>query len=218
MKVINLKKCPSTQAYLTNLITKFPEFISGPTLVTTEKQTSGFGRKGNDWEFYSGSLAISFSLKKEVYEHLTPIAIGVYCAQFFKTKGVTLGLKWPNDLMDESFQKVGGIICQQAGEYVVCGVGINLNQKDISWSTIELDESPGDLAKELYDFILNQNSSSKEIIKSWNELCCHLNKNVQIIDANLTANGKFIGIDHNGSAQIDNTLEIKTISSGSLFF
>ena len=66
MKVINLKKCPSTQAYLTNLITKFPEFISEPTLVTTEKQTSGFGRKGNDWEFYSGSLAMSFSSKKRL--------------------------------------------------------------------------------------------------------------------------------------------------------
>ena len=120
--------------------------------------------------------------------------------------------------MNENSQKVGGIICQQADEYVVCGVGINLNQKEISWSTIELDESPTNLAEELYNFILNQNPDIKNIIKKWNGLCCHLNKSVQIIDANLTANGKFVGIDQNGSAQIDNTLEIKIISSGSLFF
>tara|TARA_B100000925_G_scaffold226776_1_gene175242 strand:+ start:1117 stop:1773 length:657 start_codon:yes stop_codon:yes gene_type:complete len=218
MKVINLKKCPSTQAYLTNLIAKFPKLISGPTLVTAKQQTSGFGRKGNDWEFFSGSLAMSFSLKKDDYEHLTPIAIGVYCAEFFKTKGISLTLKWPNDLLNENSQKVGGIICQQAGDFVVCGVGVNLNQKNIPWSSIELNDSPESLAEELYDFILNQNSDSKKIVKSWNGFCCHLNKNVRIIDANLTVNGKFIGIDFNGSAQIDNTLEIKTISSGSLFF
>ena len=37
-----------------------------------------------------------------------------------------------NDLMNEDSQKIGGIICQQVDDYIVCGVGINLNQTDIS--------------------------------------------------------------------------------------
>ena len=53
----------------------------------------------------------------------------------------------PNDLMNENSKKVGGIICQQAGDLVVCGVGINLNQKDSHWSSIEFDESPERLQK-----------------------------------------------------------------------
>ena len=140
MKVINLKKCPSTQAYLTNFIAKFPEFISGPTLVTTQDQSSGFGRKGNDWEFYSGSLAMSFTLKKSTYNHLTPLAVGLFCVKFFSTKNILLRLKWHNDLMNEDSKKIGGIICQQVEDYIVCGVGINLNQGDISWGSIKVNE------------------------------------------------------------------------------
>jgi biotin-[acetyl-CoA-carboxylase] ligase BirA-like protein len=218
MKVINLKKCPSTQAYLTNFISKFPELISGSTLVTTEHQTSGFGRKGNDWKFFSGSLAMSFTLEKNTYNHLTPLAIGIFCCEFFKTKKITLSLKWPNDLMNTNSEKVGGIICQQADQLVVCGLGINLNQKDIEWSSVDINEKSPSLAKDLYSYILDKNYDTKTIIDSWNKLCCHQGKQVQIIDANSKSQGRFIGVDSNGSAQLDNTLEIKTISSGSLFF
>jgi BirA family biotin operon repressor/biotin-[acetyl-CoA-carboxylase] ligase len=217
MKVINLKKCPSTQAYLTNFISKFPEFISGSTLVTTEHQTSGFGRKGNHWEFFPGSLAVSFTLRKSQYEYLTPLAIGVSCAEFFQLKKKNITLKWPNDLMDRDHKKVGGIICQQSGDIIVCGLGLNLNQKNVLWSSIDIHENPKSIAIELYNYLLNNKLSYEEIIKRWNQFCCHINQEVEIIDANKKTFGKFIGIDQNGSAQIDNTLEIKTISSGSLF-
>ena len=43
MQVINLKKCPSTQSYLINLLTKFEKFKDQLVLVSTEEQTQGFG-------------------------------------------------------------------------------------------------------------------------------------------------------------------------------
>ena len=218
MKVINLKKCPSTQAYLTNFISKFPEFISGPMLVMTQDQPSGFGRRGNDWEFYSGSLAMSFILKKLTYEHLTPLAVGLSCVNLFNTKNITLRLKWPNDLMNKESQKIGGIICQQVDDYIVCGVGINFNQTDISWGSIKVDERPQKIAEDLYEYILSNTLEPKDVIEQWVASCCHINQEVEVIDSAHKTFGKFVGIDKNGSALIDNTLEIKAISSGSLFF
>ena len=68
------------------------------------------------------------------------------------------------------------------------------------------------------NFIINNALKHNDIIEQWASFCCHLNREVEVIDSTHKTFGKFIGIDKNGSALIDNTFEIKTISSGSLFF
>ena len=219
MQVINLKKCPSTQGYLINLIKKFPNMAKGPTLVQSDEQTAGYGRKGNQWLHQKNSLAISFTLPQKKYQFFTPIFLAAAIKEFLDRHSCHLSLKWPNDLYNED-KKVGGLICQQVDEHIVCGLGINLKlngQASTDWGYIDLKIPAQKIAVDLYNFLLTYNLEKKVIKDHWESYCFHLNKKVLIKDHKFSIQGKFIGIDENGSALIDNSLEIKTISSGSLF-
>ena len=219
MQVINLKKCPSTQGYLINLIKKFPKLAKGPTLVQSDEQTEGYGRKGNQWVHQKDSLAISFTLPQKKYQFFTPIFLAVAIKEFLDGHNCHLTLKWPNDLCNED-KKIGGLICQQVDEQIVCGLGINLKlnvEAPDNWGHIELKTPIRKITSDLYHFLLSYNLDTKVIKDRWESYCFHQNKKVLIKDHDFSTQGTFVGIDENGSALIDNSLEIKTISTGSLF-
>ena len=167
---------------------------------------------------------MSFVLPALETPTLTPLFIGVQVIKFIKEKfNKNLYLKWPNDILNENRQKIGGIICQLSGDNVIVGLGLNQfidNSKNQIqnaagvFNKLEHTKDPHDMASDLYQFTLNHKSNEKSTIKDWERNCLHLNELVQIDEEK----GHFIGLGKYGEAQLKTPHGIKSIISGSLFF
>jgi BirA family biotin operon repressor/biotin-[acetyl-CoA-carboxylase] ligase len=107
------------------------------TAVIAAEQTRGRGTKGRDWHSPPGlGLYASFILRGPASgpvpsPHLLPLAAGLAAADaVLAAAGVSVRLKWPNDLVHHG-KKLGGILSEgvsggPAGGFAVVGVGLNV--------------------------------------------------------------------------------------------
>ena len=124
----------------------FPEW----TVVVAERQTAGRGRYQRRWESPAGmGLWFSLLLRPELSANranLLNIATAVFMSEFLEQlaaeagHALSISLKWPNDLVvpfpekSGKLRKLGGILLEgrfegRAPNYLVVGIGINLNQQ-----------------------------------------------------------------------------------------
>ncbi len=100
-----------------------------------EFQTSGRGRRGRRWNVpFGGGVCLSvgwqFAGMPADPAALT-LAIGVAVRRVLqRVAGITISLKWPNDLVYDE-RKLGGILVEltaeaQGGVHVVAGIGLNI--------------------------------------------------------------------------------------------
>ncbi|HEY3376836.1 MAG TPA: biotin--[acetyl-CoA-carboxylase] ligase [Armatimonadota bacterium] len=97
------------------------------TLVVTEYQTAGRGRRGAVWTAPAGSSVMcSLVLRPTaaIPNHQLAILTGVGAAEGLATLNVPVKIKWPNDLMVHD-RKVAGILVETTGDAVVVGIGVN---------------------------------------------------------------------------------------------
>ena len=100
-----------------------------------EFQTQGRGRRGRRWDAPLGSgicLSVGWQFAGMPAEPAAlTLAVGVAVRRVLKrVAGVTISLKWPNDLVFDE-RKLGGILLEIRGEahggaHVVVGVGLNV--------------------------------------------------------------------------------------------
>jgi BirA family biotin operon repressor/biotin-[acetyl-CoA-carboxylase] ligase len=110
------------------------------TTVLADEQTRGRGRRGRTWTAPAGSsLLMSMVFRPGRPSGPLTLRLGLAVARAAEAVApVTIGLKWPNDLLLEG-RKVGGILCETASEgdepaFVVAGIGINIRQRTEDWS------------------------------------------------------------------------------------
>lgn len=109
------------------------------TLIVADSQIQGKGRRGRSWDSPKKSnIYMSLLLYPSFSPDLAPmlthvmaisVAEGIEAVTSLSTK-----IKWPNDIIVEK-KKVCGILTEMSAQvdyinYVVVGVGINVNQKD----------------------------------------------------------------------------------------
>jgi len=108
-------------------------------LVIAEQQTAGRGRRGRHWESASGrGLYLSVLLRPpqsvEHYAAGLQLALGVAIAETIATcSSRPPELVWPNDCMLDGRKAAGVLVESEASggdlDFLVCGVGINVNQQ-----------------------------------------------------------------------------------------
>ncbi len=104
---------------------------SSPVAVAASRQTRGRGRRGSQWDNADAALALSVGFATTWPLELRPVmtlTAGVVVAEALLSYRV-VGLKWPNDLVDESGLKLGGILTESDdgfGSKVIVGIGLNL--------------------------------------------------------------------------------------------
>jgi BirA family transcriptional regulator, biotin operon repressor / biotin---[acetyl-CoA-carboxylase] ligase len=103
------------------------------TVVLAEEQTSGIGRAGRSWESRAElGIYCSILLRLSLQPSRFPIAsllMGLAVAEAIeKAANLPCDLRWPNDVLIRE-RKVAGILTHLVGEWVVAGVGINVNQE-----------------------------------------------------------------------------------------
>lgn len=132
------------------------------TAVVAGMQTVGRGSRGRRWASPAGGLWMSVLCRPETEPALEVLSLRValaVCQAFEATlPGISLRIKWPNDLMLQD-RKLGGILCEarwQGGAvgWVTVGIGLNLLNEipeELAASAIRLADAtaapaPGEVA------------------------------------------------------------------------
>lgn len=203
------------------------------SLVVAKSQTAGKGRLGRSFDSKNNDgLYFSLMLRPNVApNHLSGITLVAALAvskALDKRCQVTTSIKWPNDIYLNS-KKIAGILTEAGPDYVVIGIGINVNTKafygDIADTATSLYIETGrNYTKEIilheilrqFNNLYNQfveNDNISFLVVDYNNRLGSLNKEVYIIPQKLsldTANPAMIdtsgispvvclGIDRDGN-------------------
>lgn len=132
-KIIYYKQLDSTNTEIARLATQGAEH---GTVVVADAQTAGKGRRGRGWESPAGeNIYMSILLRPDCVPERAPmltLVMAYAVAKVLREFGFAdVQIKWPNDLV-LSGKKICGILTEMqlkesAIDYVVVGVGINVN-------------------------------------------------------------------------------------------
>lgn len=129
MNVIHFESIDSTNKYLKENYQK----LDNLTFVSASFQTNGKGRENRTWISSNGeNLLFSFLIKdKCLLKEYKALSIGTatLVARFLELMGLNnVMVKWPNDVYVND-RKICGILLEgNVNEYLVIGVGLNVNQ------------------------------------------------------------------------------------------
>ncbi len=134
---IYLKEIESTNTYLKRLPS---DRLSHGMVLFTDHQTSGRGQYEKRWiSDPCKNLTFTIALKPRVNLSLTLLTLGCAAAlsnALQKFTSQPIRIKWPNDLIVNG-EKLGGILTESVFigsmvERVIIGIGINIDQEEIS--------------------------------------------------------------------------------------
>ena len=198
------------------------------TLVITEEQTAGRGRRGRSWVSPPGANLIFSVLLRPPMDGdrvfvLTMVLALAGVKAVKRVAGVEAMIKWPNDLYVGP-KKLAGILTEFAVrgkqvDWVVPGMGMNVGwhpevpERGAAPATCLLEEtgqrvSRNDLLFEiltgfeaLYRDVVR--GSMKAIYEEWNQNCLILGKSVVIESDRERIEGKALRIDDSGALIIE---------------
>lgn len=196
-------------------------------------QTKGKGRLDHKWHGEKNtSLMFSVLIKTKMNATLKiKIVFAAAIALFHTIKklyNITTSIKWPNDLYF-SDKKIAGILCQMQNDFVIAGIGINVNQQDFPEEIQNIASSLlliTGIKVDLNMFLANFLNYFENTI---NTLCTEgfypireeitknfylMNKEVNIETPKKTIHGIVKGMDDDGQLLLDVSGKIKKIMAG----
>lgn len=209
------------------------------TVIVTQYQTAGRGRRGNTWISPVGNCYFSLLLRPEILAERASMLTLVTALALAKTiRQVTdleTMIKWPNDIVVNS-KKLCGILTESSTDlanihYVVVGIGINCNQTEFSKEIAEMATSVRlETGKEVnrskllgtflsmfetyYETFLETEDLSK-MLEDYNNLLVNRGREVKIIEKEKERILTAVGIDENGGLLVeDKQGKQETIISG----
>ena len=191
------------------------------TVVISEVQTSGRGRRGREWNSPKGGIYISFILKPNIPPERAPQLTLVSSLALAETlnsmdKKLDAKIKWPNDILIKG-KKISGILTELSSDiekinHIVVGVGVNLNtdKNALPETGTSLKTEMGEnvsiklflkLFLEHFDLVYKEyiTNGINKIIERWRFNSDTLGKKVKIIGMNETFEGLAKDIDENGA-------------------
>lgn len=216
------------------------------TVIISEMQSSGRGRKGRNWISPFGcGLYFSIVLKPVIPIPTIPrltILAGVCIGEALKKLGVSVTLKWPNDIMIGN-KKVGGVLSELFLEghhikYVIIGIGINVqvDKKDFPYEIrsfagsiksetgkiiprwIILKEIVSQMEHRYYSFC-EKNGEMGDLRKLWEDMAFGLNKEVYITTGSEKELCTILGLKDDGTLLVRTEYgHIKEVYAGEVLF
>jgi len=152
-------------------------------VIVADEQTSARGRYGRSWISPYGGLWLTVILKDRK-ENIITLAAGVAVVKALKNMGVDAKIKWPNDILVHG-KKAAGILAEIYGDYLLLGIGINL-ENEIPEEIKEIATNLPHIEKEallplLLEILEEEIEKDKErIIEEWRNYQCTLGRRVLI--------------------------------------
>lgn len=193
------------------------------TLVCSDQQTKGRGRRGRAWDSPPGeaiymSLLLRPNIRPEHASMLT-LVMGMAVAEAVNQLlgEERAGIKWPNDLVIEG-RKAAGILTEMSAEmdcihYVVIGIGINVNTRKFPEElsqAISLRQVTGHSFRraelialcmkffEDYYTRFEQTEDLSLLIDDYNRLLVNQGQQVRVLEPNHEYTGLALGINKEG--------------------
>ncbi|MFO7726727.1 MAG: biotin--[acetyl-CoA-carboxylase] ligase [Desulfonatronovibrio sp.] len=200
-------------------------------------QTRGRGRMGRQWSTCRGNLMAAWRIPgpgSRICSNLLPLIMGYCFRQAFLNLGLSLLIKWPNDLIFDN-KKVGGILIEEKHDKLVAGIGINLaGSPRKSQMREQSPAQPGHIGPYLpdtdpvrlwaklvsrahfwYQDILND-FSVIDFMREINSNIWLLGENVRVHSSGEIVHGILMGIDHEGHLVIEGPSETVHVSDGTV--
>jgi BirA family biotin operon repressor/biotin-[acetyl-CoA-carboxylase] ligase len=204
------------------LINKSNKFDKDGTVVLSEKQTEGRGRKDRVW-YSNKEMNLTFSIllkdrdfsgrKINLINFATSLAVAMAIENLHQLK---IELKWPNDVLING-KKTAGILIESSSagkkiEKVVTGIGINVNQTSFQGNynippTSIKEESGNNVEREIllaevlniFEEILQWiDEKPDEILKDWKARCRMIGEKISVTEGEQVRYGIFDDIDNEG--------------------
>ncbi|MFC2083415.1 biotin--[acetyl-CoA-carboxylase] ligase, partial [Bacteroidota bacterium] len=213
------------------------EFINNGTVILSEYQTHGRGRRKRKWHAIK-EKALTFSIlitdlinfnKINLINLSASLAVAQAIENLYQLK---VEVKWPNDVLFND-KKISGILIESSSkgetiEKIVVGIGVNVNQSNFPGKYLI---QPTSIKKELkkiasrerflseilniFEELLIQLTNSKEkILNDWRSRCKMIGEKVVIYDDKSEEFGIFEDIDENGLLLLRQKEALKTIHLG----
>ncbi|EJU20590.1 biotin-(acetyl-CoA-carboxylase) ligase [Peptoanaerobacter stomatis] len=193
------------------------------TVVTSNLQTSGKGRRGRGFVSEYGGLYFSIILKPNVSIDKIPFLTQLSACSVYKAMEelkISTKIKWPNDIILND-KKLCGILCEMSCEmdyvsYVVAGIGINI-------ANVEFDEDLQKIATTLekeghyinkldlfwrilrhFDYFYKkfEKDDYNEMIDILRKNSSILGKKISVISLDQTRNATALDIDEKGFLKV----------------
>lgn len=204
------------------LLNKSYNFDKDGTVVFSEKQLQGRGRKDRIWYSNKG-LNLTFSIllkdrdfsgrKINLINFASSLAVAMAIENLHQLK---IELKWPNDILIGR-KKTAGILIESSSagkkiERVVTGIGINVNQtsfqgnfkipptsiKEESGSNIEREMLLAEVLNIFEEILSWIDEKPDEILKDWKARCRMIGEKISVTEGELVRYGIFDDIDEEG--------------------
>lgn len=216
------------------------EGAAAGTLVVSDCQEAGRGRRGRTWVSPSGkNVFMSLILRPEILPSsasmVTLVAALAVRDGIEKATGLSSFIKWPNDIVSNG-KKLCGILTEMSAElegihYVVVGIGINVNMEefpeDVRKSATSLFLETGEKVRrsrliaavmeafeEYYEEFISQGDLSG-LIGVYNKHMVNADGEVRILDPAGEYTGRALGINEKGELLVKmESGEVKHVISG----
>jgi|UniRef100_A0A7C3WS56 BirA family biotin operon repressor/biotin-[acetyl-CoA-carboxylase] ligase len=211
------------------------------TLVAAEAQSKGRGRLGRSWESPPAvGLYVSLLLRPPLPPGelpqitLTTAVAGVRAIK--RGTGLTVGIKWPNDLLVAG-KKAGGILTEMETEsdrirYLVVGWGLNVNNPGFppelapvatslflatgqTYSRVAILQAWLEEFEDLYERFLAREFPL--ILREWKQYAVTLGREVQVLQGTRPLRGRAVDVDTDGALLLEQpTGKIVRVTSGEI--
>lgn len=137
MNFIKFDELSSTNDYLRRKLD-----INEYDVIIAKIQTKGKGRRGSTWVSDEGGALFSFAVeyKEDLLNRITVFTGYIVCETLKEIVNESdrekIKFKWPNDIYYEN-KKIGGILCEKVRDYIIIGVGININNNNFKNGELE---------------------------------------------------------------------------------
>jgi BirA family biotin operon repressor/biotin-[acetyl-CoA-carboxylase] ligase len=209
------------------------------TLVVSDQQIAGKGRRGRSWESPLGcGIFMTLMLKPDINPNnasmLTLVAALATAEAITDVTGADARIKWPNDIVIDG-RKICGILTEMSAQFdyishIVIGIGINVHNEQFPE---EIRDTAGSLllacgrrfhraeliARFLERFeedyaVFLRTENLEGLMKEYNALLVNANQQVRVLDPKEPFEGKAIGITKKGELIVDTWESRKLVSSG----
>jgi BirA family biotin operon repressor/biotin-[acetyl-CoA-carboxylase] ligase len=232
---IYAEEVDSTNSMLLNKANKFDKDGS---VILSEKQLQGRGRKDRVWYSNKG-LNLTFSIllksnsvsgtKLNLINFASSLAVALAIENLYQLK---IELKWPNDVLING-RKTAGILLESTSsgkkiERVVVGIGINVNQtsfqgnykipptsiKEESGNIVEREILLAEVLNIFEEILLWIEEKPNEILKNWKARCRMIGEKISVSEGNDVKYGIFDDIDESGFLILKNGKKFEKIYLG----
>ena len=192
------------------------------TFITADIQTKGRGKFKNSWISPEGNLYISTVVEKTGLSSQLPFLAAIAVGEALGIKEIRY--KWPNDIIINN-KKLGGVLLEAFGSYVIIGIGINMLTAPLKNSTSLKEIGVVMQRAVLLEKLINLFHYYKNILysKGFDQIRNLWMKNVpqstiKVVQNDKIITGKFVEIDENGNLiLIDNLAQQHCINTGNIF-